>query len=503
MKRALNLETEHFDVLIVGAGLSGIGCACALTQSFPDLRIGLIEARNRIGGTWDLFRYPGIRSDSDLYTFSYDFKPWTKHDAIASGGDILDYLDETVAEYDLQQKITFSHRVVGANWNSAEAMWEVSVQSTLDPEAQPQKLRCRWLYGASGYYDYDEGFSPTFKNQNDFAGQIVHPQHWPQDLDYAGRRIVMIGSGATAVTLLPELAQRAAHVVQVQRSPTYVVARPKSDKLALLTNRLLPAAWAHRLNRYRYILFQRYTYLFCQRFPKLARRLIRSHTRKHLPAAYPVDVDFNPPYDPWDQRLCAAPDGDFFDAISNGSASICTAGVDSFTKDGVRLSNGQTLEADIIITATGLKLRLFGGIDLRIDGDQINTAGRYVYKGLMLDGVPNFCFAVGYTNSSWTLKVGLLNDHFCRVLRHMQDRDLNVCVPRKPTAPMPSRPLLDFGAGYVKRAIPFLPKQGDRYPWQMTFSYFSDAKLFRRGRVDAPELQFSSVPRAPSESSAA
>ena len=487
-------EEEPLDVVIVGAGLSGIGAASYLSSELPRKSYAILEARGDLGGTWDLFRYPGIRSDSDLFTFGYEFKPWRSDKAIAGAADILAYLREAAAECGADRRIRYHHKVLRADWDSATALWTVTVRrSDIDAEIS---IRARWLFSATGYYDYDEGYSPPFEGAETFRGPLIHPQHWPAGFDHAGKRIAVIGSGATAVTLVPALAQTAVHVTQIQRTPTYVMALPSSDWLANLFRRILPEARAHAAARKANVLRQRWFWLLCRSHPRLARRLIRWSNRRMLPKDYPVDVHFNPPYDPWDQRLCVVPDGDLFKAIRRGSASIVTGAIERITETGVLMASGEEIAADAIVTATGLNIQLFGGAELFVDGRRVEPAERLVFKGMMLDGVPNFCFAVGYTNSSWTLKVGLLCRSFCRLLALMDAEGHAVCVAERPSGGIATRPLLDFGAGYVKRALDTLPRQGDRAPWEMTFNYIEDARMVGRGEIKDPALRFSPPPAA-------
>lgn len=484
-------QADHVEVLIIGAGISGIGAARYLQKEHPGKSYQILEARNDLGGTWDLFRYPGIRSDSDLYTFGYEFKPWTQEKAIADAGSILQYLRETATEHGIDRRIVYGQRVISANWRSGLAHWEVVVESAAS--GQRRTVTCRWLFSAGGYYRYDEGFTPRFEGLERFKGQLVHPQHWPEDLDYSGKRVLVIGSGATAVTLVPAIAPKAAHVTMLQRTPTYVLNLPSRDPIAHALRRLLPEKLAYALVRYKNVSLSRGIWRFCQRFPQAARKLIRYFNRISLPEGYPVDEHFNPPYNPWDQRVCAVPDGDLFKALSNGSASIVTDHIETFTERGVRLKSGRELEADIVVTATGLNVQLFGGIALAKDGHPVKLSQTVAYKGMMLSGVPNFAFAVGYTNSSWTLKVGLLCEHFCRLLAHMDAKGYAVCQPSAPPD-MPTRPLLDFGAGYVQRVLDQLPHQGPGEPWVMSMDYFQDVKLLRKGPVTDKALSFSSVP---------
>ncbi|MHA3019924.1 flavin-containing monooxygenase [Mycobacterium sp. BMJ-28] len=485
-----NLEStpEQVDVLIVGAGISGIGAAYYLQQEHPGRSYAILEARGATGGTWDLFRYPGIRSDSDLHTFGYEFKPWRDEHAIATADKILAYLRETVAENGIDKQIRFHHRVLGAAWNSAAARWLVDIENT--DTGQLLQISANWLFCAGGYYRYDQGFTPQFDGRERFTGQVVHPQHWPEDLDYAGKKVVIIGSGATAVTLVPSMATTAGHVTMLQRSPTYIMPVPSKDAFANIAKRVLGDRRGYALTRRKNIAKQRAVYTFCQKYPAAARSLIRRINASKLPAGYPVDEHFSPAYNPWDQRLCAVPDADLFEAIGNGSASVVTDRIATFTENGILLESGRELEADIIVTATGLNIALFGGIGLTVDGEPVNFADTVAYKGIMLSGVPNFAFAFGYTNSSWTLKVGLLCEHFCRLLTYLDTNGFDSVRPEFSDPAMPTLPLLDFAAGYVQRAAGELPRQGADGPWQMTMNYNYDAKLLRNGPVADPNLRF-------------
>jgi cation diffusion facilitator CzcD-associated flavoprotein CzcO len=476
------------DVLIIGAGVSGIGLAYYLQRDQPNKRFTILESRADIGGTWDLFRYPGIRSDSDLYTFGYEFKPWTSPKAIADAGTIMDYLRETVDENKIQDKIRFNSKVVSANWSSADACWFVEVQNSETGEVTT--MTTRWLFSAAGYYRYDEGFTPEFKGRDDFKGQIIHPQHWPEDLDYSNKKVVVIGSGATAVTLVPAMADKAAHVTMLQRTPTYVVSLPTEDPIANFIKKIFPAKMAYKMVRSKNINLTRWWWYFCMRYPNAARKLIRLGTKRFLPKDYPVDVHFNPPYNPWDQRLCAVTDGDLFKSLSKGDASIVTDHIETFTENGIKLKSGKELEADIIITATGLNVQLFGGIDYRVDGQPIDYPKTVAYKALMLSGVPNFAYAIGYTNSSWTLKIGLICEHLCRIMQHMTEQDQQVCKAELPDPNMQTRPLLDFSAGYVQRVLDNLPRRGMEPPWDVAMDYKADAKNLRFGSVTNDSLKF-------------
>jgi cation diffusion facilitator CzcD-associated flavoprotein CzcO len=480
-------------VLIIGAGLSGIGAAYYLQRDQPGKSFVILESRTASGGTWDLFRYPGIRSDSDLHTFGYEFKPWVHDKAIADGGDILAYLRQTAAENGIDRKIRYQRKVVSAAWSSEDARWTVQVQHT--DTGETHTMVCKWLFSAAGYYRYDQGFTPRFDGIENFQGQVIHPQHWPENLNYRGKRVVVIGSGATAVTLIPSMAKEAQHVTMLQRTPTYVMSLPSKDPIANLARKLMSPAKAYAFARRKNIGLQRGIWRFCQKYPNAARRIIRYVNKVSLPKNYPVDVHFNPPYSPWEQRLCAVPDGDLFKSIKAGKASVVTDHIDTFTAGGIRLKSGQELPADIIVTATGLNLQLFGGIALTVDGEPVDLSQKVAFKGMMLSDVPNFAFIVGYTNSSWTLKVGLLCEHFCRMLAHMDQHGYAVVRPRLPSPDMPTRPLLDFGAGYVQRALSQLPRQGTSGPWVMAMDPNHDAQVLRHGPVADPCLVFDTASR--------
>jgi cation diffusion facilitator CzcD-associated flavoprotein CzcO len=482
---------EHLDVLVVGAGISGIGAGRYLKAELPATSFAILEARAASGGTWDLFRYPGIRSDSDLHTFGYEFKPWRDEQAIADAPRILAYLRETITENGLDTHIRYHHRVLAASWSTADARWTVDVERT--DTGERLQLSAGWLFCAGGYYRYDEGFTPVFPGRERFRGPIVHPQHWPEDLEYAGKRVLVIGSGATAVTLVPAMAETAGHVTMLQRTPSYVMPVPRNDALADRLRALLGEERAFALTRRKNIARGIGIWKFCQRYPRAARRLIRWVNTKQLPEGYPVDEHFNPPYDPWDQRLCAVPDGDLFRAIRNGTADVVTDRIETFTEDGVLLASGRELRADVIVTATGLNVQAIGGISLTVDGEPVHLPDTVAYKGMMLSGVPNFVLAIGYTNSSWTLKIGLLCEHFCRLLAYMDAHGYDVARPEPSDPDMPTRPFLDFAAGYIQRAVDQLPRQGDRMPWLTSMDYHSDAKLLRADSVLDPELHFARV----------
>lgn len=493
MPNCTNATIEHIDTLIIGAGISGIGAAYYLQKSHPSKSFTLLEGRESLGGTWDLFRYPGIRSDSDLYTFGYEFKPWEDDSAIANADKILEYLHETAAEHDIHRHIRFQHKVIRAAWSTADACWRVDIERVDTGEILT--MTCNWLFSAAGYYRYDEGYTPEFKGVDQFKGQVVHPQHWPENLDYTDKRVLVIGSGATAITLVPAMADKTKHITMLQRTPSYVLNLPREDAIANVLRKWLPGGFAYSFTRQKNIALSRSIWRFCQRFPLLARKAIRLNNKVSLPKGYPVDTHFKPPYNPWDQRLCVVPDGDLFKVISEQKASIVTDQIDRFTEKGVQLTSGRELEADIIVTATGLNLQAFGGIDLQVDGKPVQLSEKVAFKGMMLNGIPNFAFAIGYTNASWTLKIGLLCEHLCRIMAYMDQHNKSICYPELPYPEMPTRPLLDFGAGYVQRALSKIPQQGTSKPWLMAMDYRVDEKMLRHGPVEDPNLIFSSAPK--------
>ncbi|HUR85945.1 MAG TPA: NAD(P)/FAD-dependent oxidoreductase [Solirubrobacteraceae bacterium] len=487
----LRPATDHVDVLIIGAGISGIGAAWHLQDEHPGRSYAILEGRDAIGGTWDLFRYPGIRSDSDLHTFGYAFKPWTGDKAIADGDAIRAYVRETAEENGIDRHIRFGHKAVRAEWSSGQAQWTVEVERT--DTGETFTMTAGWLFSACGYYRYDEGFTPELPGLDRFGGQVIHPQHWPEDLDYAGKRVVVIGSGATAVTLVPAMTGEAEHVTMLQRSPTYVIPLPSEDVIANSLRRVLGPRRAHHLTRRKNIWLQQRTYRLSQRRPKLVRRIIRSVQRGALGRGYDLDTHFTPRYDPWDQRLCVVPDGDLFRVLREGAASIVTNRIETFTETGIRLESGTELDADIIITATGLNLLAFGGMQFVVDGREIALPDTLAYKGTMLSGVPNFAFAIGYTNSSWTLKVNLVCEYFCRLVAHLDARGHDACVPHVDDPDMATQPLLDFSAGYVQRSVDRFPRQGASAPWQLSMNYAADIATLRDGTIDDGTLRFLSA----------
>jgi monooxygenase len=471
----------NVDVLIIGAGISGIGAAAHLTRKQPDKSYLILEAREAIGGTWDLFRYPGIRSDSDLHTFSYAFKPWVEDQAIAEGPAILDYIRETASEYGVEEHIRFGHKVRSAEWSTADACWTVEVERAGD--SAPTQFTSRWLFCAGGYYRYDKGYVPELPGRERFGGEIVHPQFWPEDLDYAGKRVVVIGSGATAMTIVPAMAERAEHVTLLQRTPTYVVSVPAVDPLEQRLKKWLGPVRAHRIAKRKNVGLQRLVWHASKRRPNLVRKLIRAAAIRALPEGFDVDTHFRPPYDPWDQRMCIVPDGDLFRAIRDGRVSVATDRIETFTETGIKLQSGAELEADVVITATGLNLLPLAGVSYSVDGEPVRLSETITYKGMMLTGIPNFLYAVGYINASWTLKVDLICEHFCRLLALMDEQGYAYCVPEAPDPDAPTRPLLDFGAGYVLRSMHQFPKQGSTPPWELNMDYLRDRKVLLDGPV--------------------
>ncbi|GEE02022.1 putative monooxygenase [Gordonia spumicola] len=488
------LTDAPLDVLILGAGISGIGAGHYLRTEHPSKSFAILESRPRPGGTWDLFKYPGIRSDSDLNTFGYEFKPWLDPQAIADAPRIVDYLHEAISEDRLDEKIVYNRRAVGMDWSEPDQLWNVTVRRTdSDGDDDAFTVQARWVFAGTGYYNYDEGFTPEFPGRERFTGRIVHPQHWPEDLDYRGKRVVVIGSGATGVTLVPSMADDAAHVTMLQRTPTYVIPVPREDVISDAMKKVLGERRGYALSRKKNILQQKALYNFCQKYPRPARAIIRGINKAFLPRDFDVDTHFNPPYNPWDQRLCVVPNGDLFKAIKKGSASIETGRIATFTETGILLEDGRELSADIIVTATGLNLQLFGGMEITVDGEPVNFADTTAYRGMMLSGLPNFAMAIGYTNSSWTLKVGLLCEYFCRVLSY-QDANGYTSVRAVEPEGLEKRPLLDFGAGYVKRALDRLPKQGTVSPWTMTMAVASDVKQLRNGEIVDEFLDYRKAP---------
>ena len=482
------LDQTDFDVLIVGAGLSGIGAAYHLQKACPTKTYAILEGRESLGGTWDLFRYPGIRSDSDMYTLGYSFRPWTNPKAIADGDAILTYIRETAEAYGIDRQIRYRHRVEGARWSSSDARWTVAVRDLKND--QVVSFTSSFLFVCAGYYDYDEGYTPEFQGMNDFKGRIVHPQHWTPDVDYEGKRVVVIGSGATAITLVPELAKRAKHVTMLQRSPTYIVSGPERDAMAEWLRDRVSTHKAYALTRWKNVLVSMGLYGFSRKFPEQAKKLFIGQVRRALGGTVDVETHFTPSYNPWDQRLCLVPDGDLFASIRGGRASVVTDHIERFTENGIKLRSGAEIEADVIVTATGLKLKFLGGLALEVDGRRVVPAETMTYRGLMLSDVPNMAMAVGYTNASWTLKCDLTSEYVCRLLNYMDAKGYAQCVPRQTDKKVEAEPLLSFSSGYVQRSIDSFPRQGTLAPWKLYQNYALDRLTLRRTRLDDGTLQF-------------
>ena len=480
--------TEHLDVVIVGAGISGISAAWHLQNRCPNKSYTILESRDNLGGTWDLFKYPGIRSDSDMFTLGFRFKPWRSAHSIAEGADIWNYINEAAVENGIDSHIRYRHRVVAADWSDADNQWTV----TVDNNGQQEQITASFVFACSGYYNYEQGYSPEFPGAADFGGTIVHPQHWPEDLDYAGKKIVVIGSGATAVTLIPALANSGAgHVTMLQRSPTYVGALPLVDPVAVQANRFLPKKAAHFVNRWKAIGFSTFQYQLSRTFPKYMRKTLMTMAKHRLPEGYDVQKHFGPRYNPWDERLCLAPNGDLFKTIRDGKADVVTDTIATFTKTGILLNSGQELDADIIITATGLNMQLLGGAKLLRNGEPIDLPKAMTYKGLMFSGVPNAAVSFGYTNASWTLKADLVSEFVCRVLNYMDAHGYDRVEPQHPGDAVKEEPFMDFSPGYFRRAMDELPRSGSEAPWRLKQNYLLDLRLIRYGKVDEKSLKFS------------
>ena len=486
------MASEHVDVLVVGAGLSGIAAGYHLQHKCAAKSFAILEGRGCIGGTWDLFRYPGVRSDSDMFTLGYSFKPWREPKAIADGPDILRYVRETAVENGIDKAIRFNHRVRRAVWSSHAARWTVVAERKVDQGgSEAVTFTCNFLFMCAGYYQYEAGYTPVFWGTADFQGRIVHPQAWPDGLDYTGKRVVVIGSGATAVTLVPALARTARHVTMLQRSPTYVVSRPAQDAFANKVRAKLPPGLAYHLIRWRNVLFSMYFFRLSRRKPQAVKELILRGVRHALGADYDVATHFTPRYNPWDQRLCLVPDGDLFKAIRDKRASVITQEIDSFTATGLRLKDGSELAADIVVTATGLVLQVLGGLEVVVDGRPIDFSNTLNYRGMMYSDVPNLAAALGYTNASWTLKCDLTCDYVCRILNYMDRHGYRQCMPHNDDPTVEPQPSLNFTSGYVQRSIAKLPKQGSKRPWRLYQNYALDIASLRFGRLDDGVMRYS------------
>jgi monooxygenase len=478
---------EHFDVLIVGAGLSGIGAACHLVTDCAKKSFVILEARSTSGGTWDLFRYPGIRSDSDMFTLGYSFRPWEEQKAIADGPSILSYIRRTAAEYGIEDRIRYNHKVVRADWKSAKRRWLVTAECANRTQVT---ISCSFLFCNSGYYRYEEGYTPQFPGVDAYKGVLVHPQHWPEDLEYENKEVVVIGSGATAVTLVPAMSDKAAKVTMLQRSPTYVVSLPSADPLATRLKKRLPDRFVYPIVRWKNVLQSLGFFQLSRRRPEFVKRLIRKGLEASLPAGYDIDTHFKPRYQPWDQRMCFVPDADLFQAIHRGKVEVVTDGIETFTEDGIRLSSGRLLPADIVVTATGLNLQVVGGMEVFVDGHQIDFSKTVGYKGIMICGLPNFATTMGYTNASWTLKADLAATYVCRLLNYMDQQGYEVADPASPDPSLPTLPFLDLNSGYVLRSLDKLPRQGEHAPWRLYHNYIFDLVMLRYGKLADGTLKF-------------
>jgi monooxygenase len=472
-------DTEHFDVLIVGAGLSGIGAAWHLQKKCANKNYAIVEARAASGGTWDLFRYPGVRSDSDMYTLGYSFRPWKEAKAIADGPSILTYIREVASDHGIDRRIRYDHRVVGASWSTPDARWMVEIEHG----QQTVRLSCNFLWMCSGYYDYQAGYLPDFPGIDRFKGRLAHPQKWTDDIDYAGKRVVVIGSGATAVTLVPAMAETAQHVTMLQRSPTYMVARPSEDAVANKLRRRLPLKLAYAATRWKNVLLGMYFYQMCKRKPDKVKGLLLGGVRQMLGPDYDIATHFTPRYNPWDQRLCLVPDADFFRAIRRGKVSVVTDHIETFTETGIRLKSGAELEADLVVTATGLALLPLGGARLSVDGRAVDPAKTFIYKGMMYSDVPNLASVFGYTNASWTLKADLVCEYVCRLLNRMDRGGWRQCTPHNSDPSLREEPWVNFSSGYIQRALATQPKQGSKQPWKLYQNYALDLLSLRYGSV--------------------
>jgi cation diffusion facilitator CzcD-associated flavoprotein CzcO len=488
-------SNNHFDIVIVGAGLSGIGAARLLQDKCPTKTFAILEARDSIGGTWDLFRYPGIRSDSDMYTMGYDSKPWLNPKAIADGPSILAYVKEAAAERGIGEHIYFGHKVQSADWSSGRSGWALTAHRAKDGKAV--QFSCNFLYMCSGYYDCGEGYTPKLDGLDEFRGSVVHPQKWPEELNFAGKKVVVVGSGATAMTLVPAMAETAAHVTLLQRSPTYVVSLPSRDAIAEALKKYLPESLAYKIIRWKNVQFQRYVYHQTRVNPKKVAQKLLSLVRKHLGPNYDIGTHFTPKYKPWDQRMCLVPDGDLFKAITSGKATMVTDGIERFTSSGVRLRSGSAIDADIIVTATGLNLLLLGGAEFSVDGERVQFPETWSYKGMMFSGVPNLVYTLGYINASWTLRSELVAEYVCRLLNRMDEIGASRCTPRlrEEDVAMNTHPLTEyFSPGYIRRGAHLFPLQADNDPWRNTQNYATDKKIIRHSPIEDGVLDFGNSP---------
>lgn len=485
----MNTANHHQDVIIVGAGLSGICAAYYLKKECPNHSFTILEMRGAMGGTWDLFRYPGVRSDSDMYTLGYAFRPWQDARAVTDGSTILQYIRDTAKDEGIEQKIKYHHKVKAAAWSSEEAQWTIEVENT--QTQQTLTYTCNFLFMCSGYYNYDHGYTPDFEGIDDYKGRLIHPQHWPEDLDYTGKRVLVIGSGATAVTLVPAMTDKAEEVTMLQRSPTYVVSKPAKDKFANALKKVLPSKMAHRIVRRRNIVMETFFYQLARRKPNFAKKMLIKNLKKELGHDYDVETHFTPSYNPWDQRVCLVPDSDLFIALKSGKARVITDHIHSFTEKGVQLKSGVELSADIIVTATGLEVKFLGDMKITMDGKEVDPTQKYVYRGLMLSDIPNLIQVIGYTNISWTLKAGLACEYVCRLLNYMQKKGFSTCTPRLDQHSLDTdEPLINLSSGYFTRSRHKLPKQGSRDPWKLHQNYIRDVFKLRFGNLKDKAMEY-------------
>jgi len=482
------MNKNYFDVVVIGAGISGIGAAYNLQNRCPNKSFTVLEGRENIGGTWDLFKYPGVRSDSDMHTMGFRFKPWKSSKMIADGPSIIDYLDETIEENNLREKIQFSKKLTNASWSSQESLWNLQIENQNDKTIE--ELTCNFLFMCGGYYNYDEGYTPEFKGREKFEGQIIHPQKWTEDIDYKDKKVVVIGSGATAVTIIPSMANETSHITMLQRSPTYYMAAPDQDKLANLAKKIFPSKTAYFIVRWKNILMGRMLFILLKRYPQRYKDRLINLVREHLGEDYDVDTHFTPKYMPWDQRLCFVPNGDMFEAINSGKASVVTDTIEEFTPKGIKLSSGKDLEADMIITATGLNMQFLNGVDIKINNETLDLSEKLAYKGMMFSDVPNLAATFGYTTASWTLGADLTSEYVCKLLNHMDKNGYSHFSPEPGKDVKSGGDYLDLNSGYIQRAAHKLPKQGSRSPWIMTQNYLKDLSQIRFGRITNSDLKF-------------
>ncbi len=488
---SITAKPEHIDVLIIGAGISGVGAGYHLKANSPGKSFAILEGRETMGGTWDLFKYPGIRSDSDMYTLGYSFRPWTDPKAIADGPSILKYVKDTAREHGIDKHIRFSHKVISADWSTPDALWHIKAER--GPLKEPVNFTANFLFMCGGYYNYDEAFTPEFEGREDFKGEVIHPQFWPEDMDYSGKKVVVIGSGATAMTLVPSMTDKAEHVTMLQRTPTYVVSRPGTDAFANFMRKYLPSKLAYGITRWKNVLMGMYFYRMCMKQPAKVKDYLLGMVREEL-GEEEVKKHFTPTYKPWDQRVCLVPDSDLYEALKSGKASVVTDHIDRFTENGITLKSGETLEADIIVTATGLKLQVWNGLDVSVDGKLMTASDTMAYKGFMYSGIPNMASSFGYTNASWTLKCDLTCEYVCRLLNHMDAKGLDQATPSFTEGDVEVEPWLDLKSGYVQRAMESFPKQGSRTPWKLHQNYAKDLVMLRFGSLEDDGMVFSKKP---------